>query len=87
MKKTKDYKGHQLKKRLMEVSGIEPPKDLRDEPLELSGLTYGDLFDIVHTEVKKYFEETFESPDAIGDEDELDEELQRILDELDFELK
>ena len=86
MKKTKDYRGHQLKRRLMEVSGIEPQKDLRDEPLELSGLTYGDLFDIVHTEVKKYFEETFESPTAgsRSDEDELDEELQRILDELDF---
>ena len=73
----------------MEVSGIEPQKDLRDEPLELSGLTYGDLFDIVHTEVKKYFEETFDKPSGAyeTDEEDLDEELQRILDELDFELK
>lgn len=87
MKKTKDFTGHQLKQRLMEVSGIRPPKDKQDQLIDLEGLTYGELFDIVHTEVKNYFEETFESPDASGDEDELDEELQRILDELDFDIK
>lgn len=87
MKKTKDFTGHQLKQRLMEVSGIRPPKDKQDQLIDLEGLTYGELFDIVHTEVKNYFEETFESPDVSGDEDELDEELQRILDELDFDIK
>ena len=44
-----------------------------------------DLFDIVHQEVKNYFEETFDEPKV--EPDELDEELQRILDELDFEVK
>lgn len=87
MKKTKDFTGHQLKQRLMEVSGIRPPKDKQDQLIDLEGLTYGELFDIVHTEVKNYFEETFESPNSLGGEDELDEELQRILDELDFDIK
>lgn len=85
MKKTKDYSGNGLKKRLMEVSGIQPKPDKRNEMLDLEGLTYGDLFDIVHQEVKNYFEETFDEPKV--DSDELDEELQRILDELDFEIK
>lgn len=87
MKKTKDFTGHQLKQRLMEVSGIRPPENKLDQLIDLEGLTYGELFDIVHTEVKNYFEETFESPNSLGAEDELDEELQRILDELDFDIK
>jgi len=85
MKKTKDYSGIGLKKRLMEVSGIQPPKSKRDETLDLNGMTYGELYDIVHQEVKNYFEETFDEPQV--EPDELDEELQRILDELDFEIK
>jgi len=85
MKKTKDYSGMGLKKRLMEVSGIQSPKSKRDEVIELEGMTYGDLFDIVHQEVKNYFEETFDEPKV--EPYELDEELQRILDELDFEVK
>jgi len=85
MKKTKDYTGIGLKRRLMEVSGIREPQDKREQLIDLEGLTYGELFDIVHTEVKNYFEETFDTPQT--EEDELDEELQRFLDELDFELK
>jgi len=86
MKKTKDYRGQQLKRRLMEVSGIQEPTNKRDEMIDLNGITYGDLFDIVHQEVKNYFEETFDNPPMEkGDEVELDEELQRIIDELEFD--
>lgn len=85
MKKTKDYKGYQLKQRLMEISGVKQPTEKRDEMLDLNGMTYGELYDIVHQEVKNYFEETFDEPQV--EPDDLDEELQRILDELDFEIK
>jgi hypothetical protein len=88
MKKTKDYRGQQLKRRLMEISGIQEPLSKKDEMIDLHGITYGELFDIIHQEVKNYFEETFDSPTMEKDEEiELDEELQRIIDELDFEIK
>lgn len=89
MKKTKNYRGEFLKKRLMEVSGIQPRQSEREKLINIQGMTYGELFDIIHQSVKDYFDETFESPATLvagdGSELEIDEELQRILDELDFD--
>lgn len=92
MKKTKDYRGHQLRERLMEVSGIQPQshhlskKD--DELVDVFSLTYGELKKLIQSSMREYFEETFDNPSMNKDEEmELDEELQRIIDELDFEIK
>ena len=94
MKKTKDYSGESLRKRLMEVSGIEQPNHHQQkkdtELVDVFSLTYGELKELIRVEVREYFDETFESPTATGsssDDEELDEELQRFLDELNFELK
>ena len=92
MKKTKDYSGKGLKKRLMEVSGIQEPTshhlNKKDTDLvDVFGLTYGELKKLIQAEVKEYFDETFDKPQVDNDVVDLDEELQKILDELDFELK
>lgn len=92
MKKTKDYTGHQLRERLMEVSGIQPQshhlskKD--DEMIDVFGLTYGELKKLIQASMREYFEETFDNPKMDNeDELELDDELQRIIDELDFDAR
>lgn len=88
MKKTKDYTGIGLKKRLMEVSGIKEPQNKKEQLIELEGFTYGELFDIIHQEVKNYFDGTYDNPYmSKEDEMDLDEELQSIIDELDFDLR
>jgi len=78
---------NQIRERLKRSAGIlkenydKVPE--RDDYIDMVGIRKGELRDMIHQAVKDYFDETFDTPPM----DEEDVELQRIIDELEFEFE
>ena len=75
---------NEIKERLRINAGlIKENNEKEDELLDLTEFTKERLKGMIRQEVQNYFEETFETDLPI--EDEVDEELQKIINELEFE--
>lgn len=84
----------ELRERWRQVSGIQLKENQshhlmkdKDEVVDTFTLTYGELDKIIDERVKAYFENAFENPADLDTEEEIDEELQRIIDELEFDIE
>ena len=62
---------------------LKENNEKEDELLDLTEFTKESLKGMIRQEVQNYFEDTFETDLPI--EDEVDEELQKIINELEFE--
>ena len=62
---------------------IKENNEKEEELLDLTEFTKESLKGMIRQEVQNYFEDTFETDLPI--EDEVDEELQKIINELEFE--
>jgi pyruvate-formate lyase-activating enzyme len=75
---------NEIKERLRINAGlIKENNEKEDELLDLTEFTKESLKGMIRQEVQNYFEDTFETDLPI--EDEVDEELQKIINELEFE--
>ena len=75
---------NEIKERLKINAGlIKENNEKEDELLDLTEFTKESLKGMIKQEVQNYFEDTFETDLPI--EDEVDEELQKIINELEFE--
>lgn len=75
---------NEIKERLRINAGlIKENNEKEDELLDLTEFTKESLKGMIKQEVQNYFEDTFETDLPI--EDEVDEELQKIINELEFE--
>ena len=75
---------NEIKERLRINAGlIKENNEKEDELLDLTEFTKESLKGMIRQEVQNYFEDTFETDVPI--EDEVDEELQKIINELEFE--
>lgn len=75
---------NEIKERLKINAGlIKENNEKEDELLDLTEFTKESLKGMIRQEVQNYFEDTFETDLPI--EDEVDEELQKIINELEFE--
>jgi pyruvate-formate lyase-activating enzyme len=74
----------EIKERLRINAGlIKENNEKEEELLDLIEFTKESLKGMIRQEVQNYFEDTFETDLPI--EDEVDEELQKIINELEFE--
>ena len=74
----------EIKERLRINAGlIKENNEKEEELLDLTEFTKESLKGMIRQEVQNYFEDTFETDLPI--EDEVDEELQKIINELEFE--
>ena len=90
----KKLSGKALRERWRQVSGIQLNENQshhlmkeKDEVIDTFTLTYGELDKIIDDRVKAYFNDTFLDPEDLDTEEEIDEDLQRILDELEFDIE
>ena len=75
---------NEIKERLKINAGlIKENNEKEEELLDLTEFTKESLKGMIRQEVQNYFEDTFETDLPI--EDEVDEELQKIINELEFE--
>jgi pyruvate-formate lyase-activating enzyme len=75
---------NEIKERLKINAGlIKENNEKEEELLDLTEFTKESLKGMISQEVQNYFEDTFETDLPI--EDEVDEELQKIINELEFE--
>ena len=77
---------NEIKERLKINAGlIKENNEKEEELLDLTEFTKESLKSMIRTEVQNYFEETFETDTDIEEEEEYDKELQKIINELEFE--
>jgi hypothetical protein len=78
----------EIRERLQATAGILTESNhAEDDVLEIEGMLKSELKDLIRDMVREYFNETFDEPQQYGEEEEEDLELERILAELELELK
>lgn len=80
---------NEIRERLKVNAGIikENIGKEKDELIDLSGFTMSDLKELIRSSVNDYFDETFDTEPTYEDwKENDDEELQKIIDELEIEL-
>lgn len=80
---------NEIRERLKVNAGIikENTGKEKEELIDLSGFTMSDLKELIRSSVNDYFDETFDTEPTYEDwKENDDEELQKIIDELEIEL-